>query len=203
MKYFLLIIIILFAVSCGDTSKNKKPVSITTADKQNIVKIKLLPLGKTTLQFIANIFSELKQVIGNIELLPHEEMPRNSYYAPRKRYRADSLIHWMSKRANTNEVFVGITMNDISTTKGDKADYGVMGLGFMPGKACVASSYRLKDKKNFFKVAIHELGHTTGLPHCPDKTCYMRDAEGGDHTSLEKGFCNSCKNHLVGFGWRL
>ncbi|MGB3008377.1 MAG: matrixin family metalloprotease, partial [Chitinophagaceae bacterium] len=100
-------------------------------------------------------------------------------------------------------VYVGITMNDISTTKGDVFDYGVMGLGFMPGHACVASNFRLREKKNFFKVAIHELGHTTGLPHCPDKTCYMRDAEGGDHTNLEKGFCPDCKKHLVNCGWNL
>jgi archaemetzincin len=82
-------------------------------------------------------------------------------------------------------------------------DYGVMGLGFMPGKACVASNFRLRNKKNFFKVVIHELGHTTGLPHCPDKTCYMRDAEGGDHTSLENGFCGKCKKQLVEGGWKL
>ena len=76
-----------------------------------------------------------------------------------------------------------------------------MGLGFQPGKACIASNFRLRDKKNFFKVALHELGHTTGLPHCPEKTCFMRDAEGGDPTGEESGFCTKCKNYLIKKGW--
>ena len=61
----------------------------------------------------------------------------------------------------------------------------------------------LLNKKDFIKVVVHELGHTTGLPHCPDKTCYMRDAKGGDHSDNEKGFCENCKRHLAGNGWKL
>lgn len=107
----------------------------------------------------------------------------------------------MRDRAASHEVYIGITMQDISTTKGNNPDYGVMGLGFQPGKACIASNFRLRDKKNFFKVALHELGHTTGLPHCPEKTCFMRDAEGGDPTGEESGFCTKCKNYLIKKGW--
>jgi len=141
--------------------------------------------------------------MDSVVLLQKEEMPDAAYYAPRKRYRADTLIHWMSSRAKDNEVYAGITMQDISTTKGDNPDYGVMGLGFKPGKACVASSFRLRDKKNFFKVLIHELGHTAGLPHCPEKTCFMRDAEGRDPTGEEKEFCTKCKSYLKEKGWKL
>ena len=78
-----------------------------------------------------------------------------------------------------------------------------MGLGFCPGRACVASVYRLKDKNNFYKVAVHELAHTTGLPHCPDKTCYLRDAKGTDPTAEEIAFCNTCSNYLKEKGWKL
>jgi archaemetzincin len=38
---------------------------------------------------------------------------------------------------------------------------------------------------------------------CPDKTCYMRDAEGGDHTDKEKGFYDKCKVYLKERGWKL
>lgn len=60
-------------------------------------------------------------------------------------------------------------------------DFGVMGLGYRPGKACVASSFRLNKEnldEQFYKIAIHELGHTQGLSHCPEKMCFMRSAEG-------------------------
>lgn len=129
-------------------------------------------------------------------------MPALAWYSPRQRNRADSLIHWMARRARPGEIWLGITEQDISTTKGSNPDYGVMGLGFHPGQAAVASNYRLRNKQHFYKVAIHELGHTMGLPHCPDKSCYMRDAEGGDPTADEKYFCTGCRGRLRQKGWK-
>ena len=62
-------------------------------------------------------------------------------------------------------------------------------------------------KKNkteqFYKVALHELGHTEGLPHCKNKTCLMRDAEGGNPLNEEKEFCISCKKYLKGKKWNI
>jgi archaemetzincin len=55
----------------------------------------------------------------------------------------------------------------------------------------------------FYKVAIHELGHTQGLPHCENKTCYMRDAEGGNPLEEEVDFCKTCKMFLKNRGWVL
>lgn len=97
-------------------------------------------------------------------------------------------------------------MFDISTSKGEIKDWGVMGLGYCPGKSCVASSFRLsaqKRQQQFFKVAIHELGHTQGLAHCANKTCLMRDAEGSNYLNEETGFCENCKAVLVKKGWKL
>jgi archaemetzincin len=79
-----------------------------------------------------------------------------------------------------------------------------MGLGFEPGNACVISTFRLSKTNfaaQFYKVALHELGHTQGLPHCPNKTCLMRDAEGSNHLDEETGFCPSCKAYLKSKGW--
>ena len=200
-SFILYFFLLLTGCTTRTSNDNKKPV--TKEKKYSVLTVKILPLGKTNESFSAEVYKDLKKIIDNVELLSHEEMPRSAYYSPRKRYRADTLIHLMSNRAKENEVYVGITMQDISTTKGDNPDYGVMGLGFRPGKACVASSFRLRDKKNFFKVVIHELGHTAGLPHCTDKTCFMRDAEGGDPTGEEKGFCEKCKEYLKEKKWKL
>ena len=166
-------------------------------------KIILLPLGRANPRFIKESHEQLKKYVPNIYLREKELMPRLAYYKPRDRYRADSLIAWMGKRAKANETWIGITMNDISTTKGSNPDYGVMGLGNCPGKACVASEFRVRNKKLFFKVMIHELGHTTGLPHCPVKTCYMTAANGSDPTAREVGFCDKCTLHLRRAGWLL
>jgi archaemetzincin len=202
-RHFTILFLIVLLAGCTTHSNNKKKTTAANNKPAQVTIIKIVPLGKTTQLFITGVYNDLKKLMDSVVLLEKEEMPAAAYYAPRKRYRADSLIHWMSSRAKENEVYAGITLLDISTTKGNNPDYGVMGLGFQPGKACVASSFRLREKMNFFKVLIHELGHTTGLPHCPEKTCFMRDAEGGDPTGEEKEFCEKCKAYLKEKGWKL
>jgi archaemetzincin len=61
-----------------------------------------------------------------------------------------------------------------------------MGLGEEPGVATVISSFRCRKKardaaharERLAKVAVHEIGHSLGLDHCPTKGCLMHDAEG-------------------------
>lgn len=167
------------------------------------IHIWVLPLGKVKESYIRETYDNIQKISAHTTLLPAIEIPAMAFYAPRNRYRADSLIRWMSRQTKENEIYIGITMQDISTTKGDYSDYGVMGLGYCPGKACVVSSYRLKNKANFYKLVIHELGHNMGLQHCPVPTCYMRDAKGGDPTGEEKTFCKKCAAYLQEKGWKL
>ncbi len=166
--------------------------------------IVILPLGATPASTMAmTIFKKIRTILPGIRVAKPEQPPRSAYYPPRQRYRADSLIGWLSRRAGKNETWLGIMVTDISTTHHGKPDWGVMGLGLHPGNACVASSYRMKDKTHFWKVAIHELGHTAGLPHCPVKSCFMRDAEKKNPTAEETEFCSSCKGRLREGGWKL
>jgi archaemetzincin len=196
--------VLLFSNCKSDSSK------IVTKEKENVVtktvlrkKIILLPLGEINNATVKNIYDSLQQIFPDVILMKKELMPTIAYTAPRNRYRADTLIHWMNRRAKENEVFIGITSFDISSTKNETSDFGIMGLGYRPGKACVASDFRVKAKSNFFKIVIHELGHTAGLNHCPEKTCFMRDAESHDPTGEEKEFCKRCKSFLIEKGWKL
>ena len=210
MNSRILIITIICSLSlfsnCKSDASIEKQKNNTTASKVNVVydkKIMLLPLGKINNTTINNMYDSLQKIFPDVVLLKKEMMPTIAYTAPRNRYRADTLIHWMNRRAKENEVFLGITSYDISTTKNEVSDFGIMGLGYRPGKACVASDFRVSVKSNFFKIVIHELGHTAGLQHCPKPTCYMRDAEGHDPTGEEKEFCVRCKSFLMEKGWKL
>ncbi len=81
-----------------------------------------------------------------------------------------------------------------------------MGLGFVPGRACVVSTFRLRKKNlngQLVKLCLHELGHTEGLLHCEKTTCFMRAAKGKNIFDEVHDFCSSCKRHVKSNGWNI
>ncbi|MFN8259491.1 MAG: matrixin family metalloprotease [Chitinophagales bacterium] len=139
-------------------------------------------------------------------LLPDQKLPQEAYYPPRHRYKADILIRLLKQqKPDSINYIIGITGKDISTKKGAYPDFGIMGLGYCPGKSCVVSTFRLKtpDKKLLYerlaKVALHELGHNLGLPHCKEnKDCLMHAAEASiKQVDAEKlDVCKKCKKKI-------
>lgn len=179
-------------------------VNPATSKHQKVIVIQ--PFGDFPKKQANLVLGQIKEINPSTILRNNIPFPKTAFYKPRNRYRADSLIKFLSSKVGKDTVIVGLSLKDISTTKGKIKDWGVMGLGYCPGKACVASSFRLSKKntqEQFYKVAIHELGHTQGLPHCKDKTCLMRDAEGGNPLNEEKDFCASCKKYLKNRNWKL
>ena len=47
--------------------------------------------------------------------------------------------------------------------------------------------------ERLLKEALHELGHTYGLRHCPDYTCVMSSSNGVERIDLKSAeFCPTC-----------
>lgn len=194
MRLFL--IIILFFYSC----QSKKFIP------QNDFLINIQPFENISAQEVNYVYTEIKKIYPHIRINKSIALPKTAFYLPRNRYRADSVIKYLSSITPNGQVTIGLTNKDISTTKENIYDWGVMGLGYCPGKACISSTFRLsKNEKlmQLFKVSIHELGHTQGLQHCEVKACFMRDAEGRNPTNEEKEFCWKCKKFLIGKGWKI
>lgn len=196
MKYCFFVF--LFIVLSCTNGKNEN------SNNQKVIVIQ--PLGSFKAEQAKKVFKEIKAINPKVVLRSNISFPENSYYKPRNRYRADSIIKSLKDNIGKDSVIVGLSNSDISTTKNGIKDWGVMGLGYRPGKACVVSDFRLSVKnknQKFYKLVLHELGHTAGLPHCAIKTCLMRDAEGGNPLDEEKDFCNNCKSFLKSKGWQL
>lgn len=86
----------------------------------------------------------------------------------------------------------------------------VFGEAQLDGKSAIVSTHRLSEsfygldeniqltKARIIKEAIHELGHTFGLPHCRDYLCVMHSSTGVEEIDLKtKRFCSTCEKFLV------
>jgi archaemetzincin len=125
------------------------------------------------------------------------------------RFRGDQLVEWLGAEKSMGSLAIlGIMSRDLSATKGRVYDWGVMGVASPWLQAGVISTYRLAGHdasaslvtRRLCQVAVHELGHSLGLPHCPVSRCVMNDAEGGigavDRSSGK--FCPRCRARLGG-----
>ncbi len=198
MKFkIIILILIIIAHACQTHTDNIKTIDPITIDIQPFDDF-----SETETQLVLQY---INTICPNIELKVSQSLPSIAYYNPRNRYRADSIIYFLKRITPLNHISIGLTTKDISHTKGAIKDYGIMGLGFMPGNACVISTFRISKTdrlSQLYKLCIHELGHTSGLPHCPEKICFIRDARGKNHFNELTSFCSKCKNHLVSKGWK-
>jgi len=164
------------------------------------------PLGNCSdqAQGVTDVVTALRAFYPiEVRVLDCQELPQAAYYPPRKRYRAERLLAYLNQRMPKGGWrILGLTAVDISTTKDNYPDWGVMGLGELPGTATVISSFRCRKKardeahavERLAKVAVHEIGHTLGLPHCPTRGCLMEDAMGKvTTTDRELDFCPRCR----------
>jgi archaemetzincin len=82
-------------------------------------------------------------------------------------------------------------------------------LATLDAQVCVISSYRCRRgardashaRIRLGKVAVHELGHTFGIPHCPAKGCLMRDGHGSVTTvDTEYELCPETRQRVLAAG---
>jgi len=165
--------------------------------------INILPLGNVGQVELELVKTSISNFYGFKCVILKPVKLTNDLLSPSKtRYSADKIL---KKFNGTNHTIV-ITSVDITTEKNGNKEWGVFGLGYMPGNVCVVSTKRLKKgvsnetfKDRFEKVILHEIGHNLGLDHC-DKNihCMMNDAKGtSSQVDNEKiWLCGNCKNKL-------
>lgn len=207
MRTFTLLFACFLLLSCAD-----KTVSDATV-------VGIIPYKGISNEKVAMLRQSIKDYYGvETKLLPEETLPKAAFINIKSpRYRADSLIALQQRSMPEGVDYVmGLTESDISVTKEDANgnvkkpewkynDFGIMGLAYCPGKSCIISGFRLKHKDKevhfgrFKKVAIHELGHNFGLPHCPNKKCVMTDAVEKIATidNARPQLCEDCKKRIL------
>ncbi len=175
-------------------------------DAPELPIVAILPFGEVddrTLDAVAEAIAARGRV--QVRKEKARPLPGDAWYAMRKRYRAEKLLDAIDADPPKGAwKVVAVTDAEISTTKGDVADWGIGGLGNIGGRSCVVSTFLLrkhsKTRATFLRrladLAVHEWGHTLGLDHCPVKGCVMRDAHGKLIRSIDASsgqFCEYCR----------
>lgn len=133
-------------------------------------------------------------------------IPLEAYNPKRKQFLSYPFLSLLaSLKISDAFKILGITNVDLYT----KELNFIFGQALIGGRECLISLARLDNRFynlpfnkeilsiRALKEAIHELGHTLGLKHCPDPTCVMYFSNSLIDTDRKSyTFCNSCKLRL-------
>lgn len=83
-----------------------------SGEQSTQASVVLVPLGSVNQSKVAAVARRLSETFNaNVSIARRETLPKLTYYAPRKRYRADKLLTWLGKRYPESYV-MGITSSD-------------------------------------------------------------------------------------------
>jgi archaemetzincin len=152
---------------------------LSTLPENSIV---ISPIGDLDKELLEQLAQEISRVFGcqtaNIPLLNDLDFALDN---ERRQYHSTPILEILAGKAPPRAVKVlGIAQVDLFIPILTYV-YGEAQLG---GKACIISTYRLKEgltplnrtvlyRQRVVKEALHELGHTFKLRHCRDQACIM------------------------------
>jgi archaemetzincin len=165
----------------------------------------LFPIGEINKSILESLDRPIVDTFNQtVQIGTSMELKRESWDRERKQYQADSILDSILNPLPQDR-YLGILDVDIFA----------FGLNFVFGEAdsslkkALISLKRLKQEfyglpndSDLFRTrtiveAVHELGHTYGLKHCPNPTCVMHFSNSIQDTD-KKGwkFCLICQNKL-------
>jgi archaemetzincin len=174
--------------------------------------VRLVPIGQVADETIQKAAAGMKDH-GPIRVIVEKRLPlpAKTESSQKGRYRSERLLDWIAGLdLPAGGKVLGITDVDIVAHKGTNPNWGVLGLGAIDGRMCVISTFRMKRKKGggtvtddvvterLWKTAVHEVGHTIGIEHCPVDGCLMHDGRGTVFTTDEEhDFCPRCAERFA------
>jgi archaemetzincin len=172
-----------------------------TSQSEHIILVS--PVGDLSAELIEAIAGEIKRVFGfSTET---ESVLQDLAFAldqNRNQYHSTLILNQLAAKSPGRAIrVIAIAQVDLFIPILTHV-YGEAQLG---GTACIVSTYRLNEGRSgmhispkyidrVVKEAIHELGHTFRLRHCPEHTCimhYCRNEEDVDRKSDQ--LCRYCK----------
>ena len=167
--------------------------------------IVLIPVGEIEKVILESLRQPLTEAFGQMtEIGDKMPLPKENYYHSRDQYRASPILS-LIPLPDSGDRALGVVDVDIFAPRLNF----VFGIADTVGKRALISLPRLRqefyslpqDEELFLmrtlKEAVHELGHTYGLGHCPNPTCVMHFSNSLRDTDL-KGWhlCPVCQEKV-------
>jgi archaemetzincin len=200
--------VLVFLVILG-CSANK---SLHKSEKQemdsNQERICVLAISKLDSTLLEKLSTDLKKIFEQkVEVVQSPLDLEFAYNPERKQYFSSAILEKLPEiGSEAYERILGIV----------NVDLYVPDLNFVFGEAdvvektAVISIIRLRPdyyglpedegllRERTLKESVHELGHTYGLRHCPDKKCVMHFSNSLIDTDIKSSsFCENCKKKLM------
>jgi archaemetzincin len=198
--------IFLVILGCSTNEFQHKGKKQEVKSKQG--EIYVLAINKVDSTLLEKLSTNLEKIFGQKIRVRQISLDLEfAYNSERKQYYSSAILE---------------KLRDTSSEAGERVlglldvDLYVPDLNFVFGEAdiveklAVISTKRLrpeyyglpKDEKllldRTLKESVHELGHTYGLRHCPDKNCVMYFSNSLQDTDFKSSsFCESCKRKLM------
>jgi archaemetzincin len=172
-----------------------------------VKKILIKPFGEIDPATLASLAQSLRETYRcDVDTGSQAAVPDKTYNPRRKQYQSTRLLKSMEGvERPANELLLGVIDEDLYVPE----------LNFVFGEADVLARiaviglqrlrqeyYGLEPDQGLFllrvaKEAIHELGHTCGLGHCPVRTCVMHFSNSLQDTDRKEAvFCKDCRSRL-------
>ena len=193
-------------------NQNNETATLPTAKAQDVPHpvptVCLYTLGDVSTELREAMLDSLKahypkcKYVGNIALSDKALTKKRKDHT---RYRADMLNVELNALKSDSTIVIGLTQADIGLDNFRNCPhYGIMGRASGIGSGvAVFSSYRPHGYGQLFSVMLHEIGHSQGLPHCPDTSCMMQNAKGGNPFAKTNSFCAKCRKFMSDRHWNL
>ena len=179
----------------------------TTKFKAKIMKVGILRVGQVDQAVLFRIQDGLVKVFPDVTCnIIKESMPlsEKAFNKKRRQYSSSFILNEIRAFASRKEDLqriLGVVDVDIFVPE---LNY-VFGEAYTPGKAALISLHRLRPEfygetanmglflQRVLKEAVHELGHTLGLKHCPRPSCVMHFSNSIFDTDKKQSlFCDQC-----------
>jgi len=206
LRHFLIILLLIkvstSSVGCRQTSQGPGP-------SMNISVI-VIPIGNLEPKDLEYLAEQLKAKFGDCTVGDEMDMPTGAYNPQRGQYMSGILLQRLLEayaEAPMDAKILGVTDEDLYSPGLNF----VFGQAQMEGQCAVISLKRLDPafygmrsdvgifRYRMMKEAVHELGHTLGVEHCPNRLCVMHFSNSLRDTDVKKDwFCKRC---LARPGW--